>query len=67
MYDFGYQKDQMDETSPLDVIERRNSTDRRKKYAAGFAYISGVGWICRREQVRRKDDPGIFTNYDPEI
>ena len=30
--------------------------ERREKCTEGFAYISTVGWICRREQNRRKDD-----------
>ena len=38
-------------------IERRHCNgDRRKTPADGFACISVVGWICRREQTRRKDD-----------
>ncbi len=27
--------------------------DRRQKYNKGYTYISIVGWICRREKVRR--------------
>jgi hypothetical protein len=30
--------------------------DRRRQPSKGFAYISTVGWICRRERIRRKDD-----------
>jgi hypothetical protein len=38
-------------------LERRSLMgDRRKLPAKGFARISTVGWICRREQTRRKDD-----------
>ncbi|MDJ0855130.1 MAG: hypothetical protein QNI89_06220 [Desulfobacterales bacterium] len=38
-------------------IERRSCNgDRRKTTAEGYACISVVGWICRREQARRKDD-----------
>ena len=36
--------------------DRRNN-DRRKEPCEGFTYVSMVGWICRREQSRRKDDP----------
>jgi hypothetical protein len=64
MYDFGYQKDRMDDTIPPDVLERRNGTDRRKAPACGFTYISTVGWICRREQFRREDDPDYFSNRE---
>ena len=28
--------------------------DRRKAPCEGFTYISVVGWICRREKIRRK-------------
>jgi hypothetical protein len=66
MYDLEYQANQVNETIPADiVIERRNGTERRKKPACGFIYISTVGWICRREQIRRKDDPEIYTNNQP--
>lgn len=30
--------------------------DRRKAPSKGYAYISTVGWICRRERTRRKND-----------
>jgi hypothetical protein len=35
---------------------RRNSGDRRHMACKGFAYISTVGWICRREKQRRASD-----------
>lgn len=35
--------------------ERRHN-NRRLCEKKGFAYISMVGWMCRREHVRRKDD-----------
>jgi hypothetical protein len=37
--------------------ERRREADRRREESCGFACISTVGWICRRERTRRKDDP----------
>jgi hypothetical protein len=36
--------------------DRRNR-DRRREPCEGYTYVSMVGWICRREQSRRKDDP----------
>ena len=39
----------------VDDMERRDQ-DRRKEPCEGFTYVSTVGWICRREQCRRKDD-----------
>ncbi len=34
----------------------RRKKDRRNQVCRGFTQISIVGWICRRETVRRKDD-----------
>jgi hypothetical protein len=64
MYDFGYHNDQMDETTPPDVFERRDGTDRRRAPACGYTYISTVGWICRREQFRRRDDREGFAHRE---
>lgn len=36
---------------------RRQQDERRQEESDGFACISTVGWICRRERTRRKDDP----------
>jgi hypothetical protein len=41
---------------PRESEKRRLMGDRRKLPSKGFARISIVGWICRREQTRRKDD-----------
>jgi hypothetical protein len=30
--------------------------ERRVCGRKGFTYITMVGWMCRREQIRRKDD-----------
>ena len=38
----------------------RREEQRRREESAGFAYISTVGWICRREKSRRKDDEFMF-------
>jgi len=46
-------------TSNFD-IEIRRKLDRRKKATPGFAYISTVGWICRREKSRRKNEPFVL-------
>ena len=42
-----------------DISDQRQE-DRRKAPSEGFAYVSMVGWIDRREQTRRKDDPYPF-------
>jgi hypothetical protein len=39
----------------VEITDRRDE-DRRKECREGFTYVSTVGWICRREQLRRKDD-----------
>jgi hypothetical protein len=36
--------------------EKRNGMDRRREPSEGFACVSTVGWICRREKTRRKED-----------
>jgi hypothetical protein len=38
-------------------LENRQEQDRRNEPGKGFAYITTVGWIDRREKTRRKDDP----------
>ncbi len=40
--------------------ENRLEEDRRREPSDGFTYISSVGWIDRRERLRRKDDPCNF-------
>jgi cell division protein FtsI/penicillin-binding protein 2 len=38
-------------------LEYRQEQDQRSEPSKGFAYITTVGWIDRRERTRRKDDP----------
>ena len=45
----------------VDDSDRRYD-DRRKEPGEGFTYVSTVGWICRREQCRRKSDPSDFNS-----
>ncbi|MGD9365075.1 MAG: hypothetical protein PVH87_05220 [Desulfobacteraceae bacterium] len=40
--------------------DNRLREERRKLPSNGFTYISSVGWIDRRERLRRKDDPDVF-------
>ncbi len=40
--------------------QQRREEKRRRKESEGFTYISTVGWICRRENSRRKDDEFMF-------
>lgn len=38
----------------------KREDERRKKESQGYTYISIVGWICRRERTRRKDEESMF-------
>jgi hypothetical protein len=49
----------LDFSQELDLYDRREQ-DRRRESSEGYAYVSTVGWICRREKIRRKDDPFDF-------
>ena len=40
--------------------EHRWKEDRRREPSEGYTYISTVGWIDRRERLRRKVDPYNF-------
>lgn len=48
--------DQCNHRQEEDGEEKRQLEERRQKDSCGFACISTVGWICRRERTRRKDD-----------
>jgi hypothetical protein len=47
------------------IPDKRRRHKRRKAPSRGFTCISTVGWICRREQLRRKDDPNNFKDDTP--
>jgi hypothetical protein len=64
MYESEYRDNRMDATGSRQIHERRNGTERRKERADGFAFISTVGWICRREQFRREEDPNLFAKSE---
>ncbi len=38
------------------LFDERCGYDRREAPSEGYAYVSTVGWICRRENSRRSDD-----------
>lgn len=38
----------------VDLSDRRFE-DRRREPCEGYTYVTTVGWICRREQSRRKN------------
>jgi hypothetical protein len=49
---------------PDTTEDKRSGLDRRRESCEGFTYVSTVGWICRREQFRRKDEND--TDHFPE-
>ncbi len=54
-----FPRENNDSSEKYDERHRREE-QRRREESAGFAYISTVGWICRREKTRRKDDEFMF-------
>ncbi len=57
-------EDSHQDKQPAVGTDHRNG-ERRKVPAQGFAYISMVGWICRREQCRRKGDGLVYDHPSP--
>lgn len=41
-------------------VGNQREQDRRSEPNEGYTYISSVGWIDRRERLRREDDPNKF-------
>lgn len=49
------------DTDDADAIEKeRRRRHRRTTESQGYAYIEMVGWMDRRERVRRNNDPFRF-------
>jgi hypothetical protein len=66
MYEFEHPKVPSEKSMAAKTPEKRTGLERRAEPACGFTFISTVGWICRREQFRRKDDPDYCTLPDPD-
>lgn len=47
-------------------LKNRWKEDRRREPSEGFACMSIVGWICRRETIRRKKDRSTVIFTAPE-
>ena len=62
MYEYEHREGGAGAIIPPDIFERRSGTERRHEPACGFACISTVGWICRREKFRRKEDRDVLFN-----
>jgi hypothetical protein len=46
------------------VCEKRKEEERRRQPSNGYARISIVGWICRRERLRRMRDSGRSSDNE---
>lgn len=44
------------------ISHERRISERREKDCPGYTYITTVGWICRRENIRRKDNNSLFKD-----
>jgi hypothetical protein len=51
-----------DECVVSEFENRRIGIERRKNRACGYTFISSVGWICRREQFRRREDSDMCSS-----
>ena len=55
------QKKEQSHKQNHDVSTEHRICERRvKKDSPGFTYITTVGWICRRENYRRKGNDFLF-------
>lgn len=59
MHPNNFTKERPSTQQNLNPYEKRTE-DRRVTPAKGYLYISTVGWIGRREKIRRKGDPFKF-------
>lgn len=46
----------MSSPDPNKDENERRQVERREMQSNGYAYITTVGWICRREQCRRNGE-----------
>jgi hypothetical protein len=54
-----WQEQQNDACTESSDQERRKD-HRRTNASQGYAYIEMVGWMDRREKIRRNNDPSCF-------
>lgn len=53
-------KDWEENTCPESMEQDRRRNHRRTNESEGYAYIEMVGWMDRREKIRRNNDPNCF-------
>jgi hypothetical protein len=54
--DRDHSRHQTEESHSVEMEDNRRQTERRIHESKGYAYISMVGWMDRREKKRRQDD-----------
>lgn len=53
-------QDNKDNACAEPIKGERRENHRRTNECEGYAYIEMVGWMDRRERVRRNNDPSCF-------
>ena len=53
-------QDKKDNACDKPIQDKRRQDHRRTNESEGYAYIEMVGWMDRRERVRRNNDPSCF-------
>ena len=53
-------QEEKENTCPQPIDRERRRDHRRTQESEGYCYIAMVGWMDRRERVRRIDDPTCF-------
>ncbi len=64
MKDHKHGEEEMEKSFSQQIREKRRTEERRRQTSNGFARISIVGWICRREKLRRRGDFGHIDESD---
>jgi hypothetical protein len=54
------QRDKGKDAGSETIQNERRKEYRRTNESEGYAYIEMVGWMDRRERIRRNDDPSCF-------
>jgi hypothetical protein len=52
----GHQNKNRSKTYPMQDNSNRRQCERRQQESEGYTYITMVGWLDRREKIRRRDE-----------
>lgn len=55
-----HRQEKQKDPCPEPTAHERRKDHRRTHASKGYAYIQMVGWMDRRERIRRDDDPTSF-------